>query len=128
MTTHSLHGRTALVVDDSAAIRRQVGFALRGIGLHTVEAEDGADAWRRLHDVAADIILTDVNMPVMDGLKLIGLVRTSAPHQRTPIVVITSEAGEGDRRRAESLGASAYLLKPVCSDRVVELVKTLLRA
>jgi two-component system chemotaxis response regulator CheY len=71
-----LTGLTALVVDDSAAVRKQVGLTLQRIGLNTVEAEDGAAAWRQLQAGCADIILTDVNMPVMDGLKLISLVRS----------------------------------------------------
>ena len=124
--TSRFQGLTALVVDDSAAMRRQVGLALRRLGLNTVEAEDGAEAWRQLQGAQADIILTDINMPIMDGLKLIGLVRTSAPHQRTPVVVISSEATEEDRRRAVTLGASDYLLKPVHSDQVIEVVTRLL--
>jgi two-component system chemotaxis response regulator CheY len=123
-----LSGLTALVVDDSAAIRKQVGLTLQRIGLNTVEAEDGAAAWRQLQAGCADIILTDVNMPVMDGLKLISLVRSVEPHQRTPIVVITSESAEEDRRRAEGLGASAYLLKPVQVHRLVRVVRRLLAA
>jgi two-component system chemotaxis response regulator CheY len=121
-----LSGLTALVVDDSAAVRKQVGLTLQRIGLNTVEAEDGAAAWRQLQAGDADIILTDVNMPVMDGLKLISLVRSVESHQRTPIVVITSESADEDRRRAEGLGASAYLLKPVQVHRLVRVVRRLL--
>ena len=118
---------TALVVDHSPAMRRQLAHALQRVGLQPVEAQDGADAWRQLQRAPVHVILTDINMPVMDGLKLIGLVRAGGAHQRTPIVVITTEGAEGDRRRAESLGASGYLVKPVQSQQVVELVKQLLR-
>jgi two-component system, chemotaxis family, chemotaxis protein CheY len=120
--------RTALVVDDSAAMRKQLARALQRIGVGAVEATDGADAWRRLHATAVDIILTDVNMPVMDGLKLVGLVRAGGRHQATPIVVITTESADEDRRRALSAGASGYLVKPVQSQEVMQLVETLLRA
>jgi two-component system, chemotaxis family, chemotaxis protein CheY len=122
----ALHGLTALVVDDSAAVRKQIGFTLQRIGLNTVEAQDGAAAWRQLQGLPADIILTDINMPVMDGLKLIALVRATEAHRRTPIVVITTESADEDRRRAENLGASAYLLKPVQGGRVVHVIRHLL--
>ncbi len=121
-------GRTALVVDDSSAMRRQLSQALQRMGISTVEAQDGADAWRRLQHGGVDIILTDINMPLMDGLKLTGLVRAGGLHQRTPIIVITTESAEADRRRAEALGANAYLVKPVQSQEVTDVVRRLLGA
>ncbi len=118
----------ALVVDDSPAMRKQLSYALqRVIGVDTTEAADGADAWRKLAGSSFDILSTDINMPLMDGLKLVSLVRQGGPHQRIPIVVITTEGAEADRRRAMALGASAYLVKPVQAQQVVETVKTLLR-
>jgi two-component system chemotaxis response regulator CheY len=118
----------ALIVDDSEAMRRQLAYALQRVGgVSTVEATDGADAWRKLSSAAFDIVLTDINMPLLDGLKLVALVRAGGPHQRIPIVVITTEGAEADRRRAMSLGASAYLVKPVQATQVVDTVKGLLR-
>ncbi len=118
----------ALVVDDSPAMRKQLSYALqRVIGVDTIEAGDGADAWRKLASSTFDILITDINMPLMDGLKLVSLVRQGGPHQRIPIVVITTEGAEADRRRAMALGASAYLVKPVQAQQVVETVRTLLR-
>lgn len=119
----------ALVVDDSPAMRKQLCYALqRVVGMETVEASDGADAWRKLNTVAFDIVITDINMPLLDGLKLVALVRAGGAHQRVPIVVITTESAEMDRKRAMSLGASAYLVKPVQAAQVVETVRSLLRA
>jgi two-component system chemotaxis response regulator CheY len=118
----------ALVVDDSPAMRKQLSYALqRVMGMDATEAGDGADAWRKLATATFDILITDINMPLMDGLKLVALVRSGGPHQRIPIVVITTESAEADRRRAMALGASAYLVKPVQAQQVVETVKTLLR-
>ncbi len=118
----------ALVVDDSPAMRTQLCYALqRVVGMDTVEAADGADAWRKLCSAAFDIVITDINMPLMDGLKLVSLVRAGGPHLRVPIVVITTEGAELDRKRAMSLGASAYLVKPVLATQVVDTVKALLR-
>src|SRR5512139_542113 len=99
----------ALIVDDSGAMRRQLAYALEKIpGMSAVEASDGADAWRKLSTAAFDVVLTDINMPLLDGLKLIALVRAGGAHQRVPIVVITTDGAEADRRRAMALGASAY--------------------
>jgi two-component system chemotaxis response regulator CheY len=117
----------ALVVDDSAAMRKQLAYALQRIaGMRAVEATDGADAWRKLSTAAFDVVLTDVNMPLLDGLKLVGLVRAGGAHQRVPVVVVTTEGAEADRRRAMSLGANAYLVKPVQAEQVVDAVKGLL--
>ncbi len=120
---------SALVVDDSNAMRRQLVYALqRVMGIHATEATDGADAWRKLSTGSYDVILTDINMPLMDGLKLIALIRQSGGgHQQVPIVVITTESGMEDRRRAMDLGASAYLVKPVQSQQVVEAVRALFK-
>jgi two-component system, chemotaxis family, chemotaxis protein CheY len=118
----------ALVVDDSPAMRKQLCYALQRIeGVTATEAADGADAWRKLSSAAFDIVLTDINMPVLDGLKLVALLRGGGPHQRVPIVVITTEGAEADRKRARSLGASAYLVKPVQAQAVVDAVRGLLR-
>ena len=118
----------ALVVDDSSAMRKQLCYALqRVVGMDTVEASDGADAWRKLASAAFDIVLTDINMPLLDGLKLVALVRAGGAHQRVPVVVITTEGAEADRKRAMGLGASAYLVKPVQAAQVVDCVRSLLR-
>jgi len=118
----------ALVVDDSSAMRKQLCYALRRVvGMETVEATDGADAWRKLTSAAFDIVITDINMPLMDGLKLVALIRAGGANQHVPLVVITTEGAEADRKRAMSLGASGYLVKPVQANQVVEAVRSLLR-
>jgi two-component system chemotaxis response regulator CheY len=117
----------ALVVDDSPAIRRQLRGALERIeGLDVAEAENGADGWRKLAAGTYDLVLTDVNMPVLDGLKLVSLVRAGGAHQDVPIVVVTTQGAEADRRRAMALGASAYLVKPVGAEEVLDTVRGLL--
>ncbi len=124
MTLAHLH---ALVVDDSSAMRKQLCYALRRVvGMEAVEAGDGADAWRKLTTASFDIVLTDINMPLLDGLKLVALVRAGGAHRHVPLVVITTEGAEADRRRAMSLGASAYLVKPVQANQVVDTVRSLL--
>src|SRR5512133_201281 len=116
----------ALVVDDSLAMRKQLGYALQRIGgMDVVEATDGAVAWRKLASGSFDVVLTDINMPLMDGLKLVSLIRAGGAHRDVPIVVITTESAEADRQRAMRLGATAYLVKPVQAQQVVDTVKAL---
>src|SRR5215218_8861652 len=104
----------ALVVDDSQAMRRSLLFALHRItGLQCEEAADGAEGLKKLTQQRYDLVLTDINMPLMDGLKLIHHIRQSPAHRAVPVVVITTEAAAEDRSRAMALGASAYLVKPV---------------
>jgi len=127
MTVDGRDSPSALVVDDSPAMRRQLSHALqRTLGISAVEAADGAEAWKKLAEARFDIVLTDVNMPVMDGLKFIALVRQAGGHRAVPIVVITTEGAEADRGRAMALGANAYLVKPVQSQQVAAAVRRLL--
>lgn len=118
----------ALVVDDSPAMRKSIMYALqRVVGLTCVEAQDGADGLKKFSQEKFDVLLTDINMPLMDGLKLIHMLRQNPLNSALPIVVITTESAEEDRQRALRLGASAYLVKPVQARDVVETVKGLLR-
>jgi two-component system, chemotaxis family, chemotaxis protein CheY len=117
----------ALVVDDSAMLRKSVVAALKRIqGLSCAEARDGGEGLRKLSKERFDIILTDINMPVMDGLKLIAAVRRPPLQLDIPIVVITTESAEQDRDRALALGATRYMVKPVQAPEVIAAVKELL--
>ena len=119
---------SCLVVEDSPMMRQLVVFALGRISnLSVTEADDGVDGLRKLAAGKFDIILTDINMPIMYGLKLIQRVRMDATHKDTPIVVITTEGGREDRERALRLGANAYITKPIQAPRVMATVKELLR-
>ena len=119
---------SCLVVEDSPMMRQLVVFALGRLrNLRVTEADDGVDGLRKLAAGRFDIILTDINMPIMDGLKLIQRVRKDVNHKDTPIVVITTEGGREDRERALRLGANAYITKPIQAPRVMATVKELLR-
>ena len=118
---------SCLVVEDSPMMRQLVVFALGRIrNLSVTEADDGVDGLRKLASGKFDIILTDINMPIMDGLKLIQRVRMDATHKETPIVVITTEGGREDRERALRLGANAYITKPIQAPKVMATVRELL--
>ena len=97
------------------------------MGSRCVEADDGVDALRKLAAQKLDIILTDINMPIMDGLKLVKRVRTDEALKGIPIVIITTEGAEEDRQRALALGANAYITKPIQAPQVIAKVKELLK-
>jgi two-component system chemotaxis response regulator CheY len=119
----------ALVVEDSPTMRQLIVFALRRVrGLEITEADDGVDALKKLAGVAPfDIVLTDINMPIMDGLKLVRKLRADPAYEKVPIVIITTEGSAEDRRRGMELGANAYITKPIQANLVISQVKELLK-
>jgi two-component system chemotaxis response regulator CheY len=117
-----------LIVEDSPTMRQLLVFALKRLsGVEAVEAKDGMDGLRKVTSDHFDLALVDINMPVMDGLKLIHLIRDEESLRSMPIVVITTEGAEEDRARALALGADEYLTKPVQANRVLAVVKGLLK-
>ena len=117
-----------LIVEDSPTMRQLLVFALKRLqGVELVEARDGMDGLRKVTSDHFDLALVDINMPVMDGLKLIHLIRDEESLKGMPIVVITTEGAEEDRARALALGADEYLTKPVQANRVLAVVKGLLK-
>ncbi|HXC93629.1 MAG TPA: response regulator [Geobacteraceae bacterium] len=117
-----------LIVEDSPTMRQLISFALKRIrGVRIVEAGDGVDGLKKVSAEKFDMIFTDINMPVMDGLKLISLVREDATHKGIPIVVITTEGAQEDRQRALALGADDYITKPIQPNRILEVAKQLLK-
>ena len=117
----------ALVVDDSLQLRRSVMYALQRLqDVICVEAADGAEAIRKFQGGGFDLVLTDINMPVLDGLKLIAHIRRNKGNLTIPIIVITTESAAEDRERALRLGATAYLVKPVKAPVVLQTVREVL--
>src|ERR1700712_474535 len=117
-----------LVVEDSQVMRQLLGFALQRVReLDVTEADDGGDALRKLAGHRFDIILTDINMPIMDGLKLVKRIRSDETYKDVPIIVVTTEGSQEDRSRALALGANAYITKPIQGPQVVAKVKELLQ-
>ncbi|ABQ27297.1 response regulator [Geotalea uraniireducens] len=117
-----------LIVEDSPTMRQLISFALKRLrGIRIVEANDGVDGLKKLSAERFDLILTDINMPIMDGLKLVSLVRNDANYKDTPIVVITTEGAQEDRERALALGANDYITKPIQPNRILDVAKGLLK-
>jgi len=120
-------GYKVLVVEDSPTMRQLIVFALKRIrGFQIVEANDGVDGLKKLSADKFDLILTDINMPIMDGLKLVSMVRNDPQYKETPIIVITTEGATEDRERALALGANEYITKPIQTMQILETVKTLM--
>jgi two-component system chemotaxis response regulator CheY len=117
-----------LIVEDSPTMRQLLAFALRRLkDVEIVEAQDGMDGLRKVSAEDFDVALIDINMPVMDGLKLISLIRGDDSLREIAIVVITTEGANEDRRRALELGANEYLCKPIQANQVFGVVKGLLK-
>jgi len=123
-----MHRHRILIVEDSPTMRQLLVFALKRIkGAELVEAQDGMDGLRKVTSDHFDLALVDINMPVMDGLKLISLIRGEESLKEMPIVVITTEGAKEDRERALSLGADEYLTKPIQANRVLSLARSMLK-
>jgi two-component system, chemotaxis family, chemotaxis protein CheY len=118
---------TFLVVEDSPTMRQLISFSLKRFrNARIIEAVDGVDALKKLSGEKIDLILTDINMPVMDGLKLVSLVRQNAQLKAIPIIIITTEGAEEDRERGLALGANAYISKPIQSSHLIKTISELL--
>ena len=109
-------------------MRQLLVFALRRLkDVEISEAQDGMDGLRKISSDHYDLALIDINMPVMDGLKLISLMRGEETLKDIPIVVITTEGAGEDRERALNLGANEYLTKPIQANRVLTVARSLLK-
>lgn len=117
-----------LVVEDSPTMRQLITFSLKRIpNSKIVEASDGVDALKKLKDEKFDLILSDINMPLMDGLKLVSMIRSDPAYQSIPIIIVTTEGSEHDREKGLALGANAYLSKPIQTNELLKVVKGLLK-
>jgi two-component system chemotaxis response regulator CheY len=117
-----------LIVEDSPTMRQLLVFALKRLkNVDLVEAQDGMDGLRKVTSDHFDLALVDINMPVMDGLKLISLIRGEDNLRSMPICVITTEGAQEDRDRALALGADEYLTKPIQANKVLKIAKSLLK-
>jgi len=116
-----------LIVEDSPTMRQLILFALKKLpGVELVEASDGVDALRQLPEQTFDLVLTDINMPVMDGLKLLTMMKNNPTYKEIPVVIITTEGRENDREQGMALGAHAYIPKPIQTPDLLKTVKGLL--
>ena len=116
-----------LTVDDSRTILAMLHHTLSNAGFEVLQAEDGQKGLEVLAREKVDVVITDINMPIMDGLKLVKRVRMDERHKDVPVIVITTEGSSEDRERAMALGATAYITKPIQAPQVIAKVKELLK-
>jgi len=115
-----------LIVDDSETVRQVLQLALGNAGYQVVEAEDGFDALAKLSGAQIDMLITDLNMPNMDGLELIKKVREEGKHRFTPIVMLTTESSEEKKKAGREAGASGWIVKPFKPEQLLKVVKMVL--
>jgi two-component system chemotaxis response regulator CheY len=111
-----------LTVDDSKTIRDMVSYTLRSAGFQVSEAEDGQKAVDLLRTKTVDLVITDLNMPKMDGVGLIRALRADPKHRRVPILMLTTESDPGKKAEGRTAGATGWLVKPFNPDRLIELI------
>lgn len=112
-----------LVVDDSASVRQVQSLVLSGAGYEVIEAVDGRDGLAKLAAAPVHLILTDLNMPHLDGVSLVRAVRQDAAHRLTPIVMVTTESQDSRKQEGRAAGASGWIVKPFTPEQLVAVVR-----
>ena len=120
--------KTVLSVDDSASIRQMVKLTLSGAGYEVVQAGDGAEGLAKAQSTAVDLVVTDLNMPVMNGLGLIRELRKLPNYKGVPIIFLTTESDAAMKAEAKAAGATGWITKPFQQDQLVAVVKKVLGA
>lgn len=118
--------KTILIVDDSASIRQVVGIALKGAGYDVIEACDGKDALTKLDGTKIHLIISDVNMPNMDGISFVKEVKNNARYKFTPVIMLTTESQDDMKKQGQAAGAKAWVVKPFKPDQMLTAVSKLI--
>ncbi len=121
--------RTVLVVDDSPTVVKFVSYSLKNSGFSVITAIDGMDAIEKVSSLgsAVDLVITDLNMPNMDGYELISVLRQSEEYSKTPIIILSSEEDDDDKKLGSEVGADSYLTKPFKSSLLLREVKKFIK-
>ena len=116
-----------LAVDDSASMRQMVAFTLKSGGYSVVEAVDGQDAWEKAAKADFDLVLTDQNMPRMDGISLTKKLRENPKFKATPILILTTESSDQMKQAGRNAGATGWLVKPFDPAKLIEVIRKVIR-
>lgn len=117
--------KTIMVVDDSASLRQVVGIALKQEGYEIIEGRDGADALSKLNGQKVHLIISDVNMPNMDGISFVHAVKQMPAYKFTPIIMLTTESQEAKKQEGQRAGAKAWVVKPFKPEQMLGAVQKL---
>ena len=123
--------KTALIVDDSTSMRQMVSFTLKGAGFTVLEGGNGQEALDKLKGAPGgkvDLIITDLNMPVMDGLTFIKAVRAQPTSRFTPVLMLTTESGDGRKAEGKAAGATGWIVKPFHPEQMLKVIEKVLPA
>ncbi|MCL4491164.1 MAG: response regulator [Nitrospirae bacterium] len=116
-----------LIVDDSASMRQLVSFALKDAGYEVISAVNGKDALVKLDGVKIGMVLTDLNMPEMDGIEFIKQLRGTSGYRFTPIVMLTTESQESKKQEGKQAGASGWIVKPFTPNQLIDVIRKFAR-
>lgn len=119
--------KTILAVDDSASIRQMVAFTLKGAGYNVLEAVDGEDGLTKLNGNVVDMVLTDLNMPKLDGFGFITKIRANPKYKFIPVIMLTTESQAEKKQAGKSVGATGWIVKPFKPEQLLDVVKKVLR-
>lgn len=117
--------KTIMIVDDSSSLRVIVGIALKGAGYEVIEGSDGKDALSKLTGQKVHLIVSDVNMPNMDGISFVRAVKQLPSYKFTPIVMLTTESQDSKKKEGQEAGAKAWVLKPFKPEQLLAVVQKL---
>ena len=120
--------KTILIVDDSASLRQVVNIALTGAGYKIIEACDGRDALSKLNGEKINLVISDVNMPNMDGITFVKEMKKLANYKFTPVIMLTTESQEGKKAEGQAAGAKAWVVKPFQPAQMLAAVSKLCAA
>lgn len=115
--------KTILTVDDSRMMREMLLMVLQQAGFNVVQAEDGEDGLKVLGDAAPDVIITDINMPKLDGYGFIEGVRRDERYRATPILVLSTESSTEKKMRAREAGATGWIVKPFQAEKLIDVIR-----
>lgn len=118
--------KTIMIIDDSVSLRQVVGIALAGAGYDVLEACDGRDALGKLDGRKIHLMICDVNMPIMDGISFLKALREQPSYRFTPVIMLTTEAGEDKKREGQAAGARAWVVKPFKPEQLLLAVSKLI--
>ncbi len=119
-------GKCILTVDDSSTMRQMIGFTLKEAGFDVLEASDGVEALERAKGQRLSLIITDVNMPRMDGITLVQRLRSQPEFRFTPILVLTTESGGDMKQKGKEAGATGWIVKPFSPEKLLDVVNKVL--
>ena len=119
-------GKTVLIVDDSASIRQVVSITLKGAGYDVIEGNDGKDSLTKLDGRKVHLIISDVNMPNMDGISFVKEAKKLASYKFTPVIMLTTESQDSKKQEGQAAGAKAWVVKPFQPDQMLAAVAKLI--